>query len=465
MEYTKNHLDECYPMNPLSFNSNPVPTSLSTSNTTTSNQFSCFDNRQVTPCSGSDLPEMKIEPMDTSETPLCCNLSQRSIILEKIRSFLKPDASEQAVNILLDIINNECKTLRSHEIYFLSQEDISTFIFDRFKVRSSYLLRQFQSTCFRDINEDLRTISLFTEFNITTEMAIKSFIHSEFCPKTAGRNIFFRAGKFTCVNDEMGRCRNSILKERIFDPQTINKEGQAYGIGLYSTPSIAAAKGYLDKSYNKGNPVTILAVFIKPNVNILSLRKNSPFSTFLDHRYPTFKNTVKEDIRQDKCHIENCLYIISAPETQFGYTLIKSPEIIRKVTPYDYTLLTKLHVPFSRDEISRYKMIPRPMSAKLQGEYIKHDFIGENPEAKSRLPIYRYATRHRFATNRENQDHGCKSENQEEIEKNDYKFFTTINGVNYIIRPSARPYELCRDFSSPEFHVQYKLSKNKSTPS
>lgn len=448
-------------MNPLSFNPNPVPTSLSTSNTTTSNQFSCFNKRQVTPCSGSDLPEMKIEPMDTNETPFCCNLSQRSIILAKIRAFLKPYASEQAVNTLLDIINHECRTLRNREIYLLSQKDISAFIWDRFKVRSYYLINQFQTTCFRDINDDLRTISLFAEFNITTEMAIKSFIHSEFCPKTAGTNVFFRAGKFTCVNDEMGRCRNSILQERIFDPQTINKERRAYGIGFYSTPSIAAAKGYLDRSYNKGNPVTILAVFIKPDVNILSLRQGSPFSTFLDQRYPTLKNTVKEDIIQDKCYIENCLYVTSAAETRFGYTLIKSPEIIRKVTPYDYTLLTKLHVPFSCDEISRYKMIPRPMSAKLQGEYIKHDFIGENPEAKFRLPIYRYATGHRFAINREN----WGDDRKEEIDKNDYKFFTTINGVNYIIRPSARPYELSRDFSSPEFHVQYKLSKNKSTPS
>ncbi len=453
-------------MTPLSFDPDPVPSSFRTSNTKTSDQSSCFGNRHVIPCSGSDLPEMKIEPMDTGETSFCSNLSQRSIILSQIRSFLKPDASEQAANILLDIINIECQTLRGHEIYFLSQEDISNFISDRFKVRSYYLLHQFENTCFKNINEDLRAISLFTEFNITTEMAIKSFIHSEYCPKTAGTNIFFRAGKFTCVNDEMGRCRNSILKEQIFDPKTINQQGQAYGIGLYSTPSIAAARGYLHKGYNKGNPVTIVAVFIKPDINILSLANGSPFSCFLDQRYPMFKKTIMKDIRQDKCHIENCLYIMPASETRYGYTLIKSPEIIRKVSPYDYSLLTKLHVPFSRDEISGYKMTPRPMSAKLQPEYIKHDLIEVTPDSdKSYLPIYRYAARNRFATNSEFRDNNCKSENQEEICENNYKFFTTIDGINYLIRPSARSYELFRDFSSPVFHVQYKLSKNRLTPS
>lgn len=458
MEYTKKHLDECTPMNPLSFDPKPVSTSSRTNNT--SDQSSFFDYRHVVPCSGSDLPEMKIEPMDTGETPFCSNLSQRSIILSQIRSFLKPDASEQAVNILLDIINNECQTLRGHELYSLSQEDISSFISDRFKVRSYYLLHQFQDTCFRKINEDLRTISLFTEFNITTEMAIKHFINSEYPPKTAGLNVFFRAGKFTCPNDEMGRSRNSILKEKIFNPQTINRQGQAHGIGLYSTPSIAAARGYLHKGYNKGNPVTLLAVFIKPGTNILSLANNSPFSCFLDQRYPTVKNTILKDIRQDKCHIENCLFIMPASETRYGYTLIKSPEIIRKVTPYDYSLLTKLHVPFSRDEISEYKMTPRPMPATLQPEYIQHDFIEVTPDSdKSYLPIHRHAARNRFAANSKLRDKNGKSENQEEICENIYKFYTTIDGIYYLIRPSARPYELSRDFSSPVFHVQYKLSK------
>ncbi|WBA79499.1 hypothetical protein [Endozoicomonas sp. GU-1] len=457
MEYTKNHLDECEPMNPFSLDPGPAPTSFRTSNTKTVDQSSCFGNRHVIPGSGSNEPAMNL---DTRETPFCSNLSQRRILLSQIRSFLKPEASEQAANILLDIINIECQTLRGHKIYLLSQEDISNFIFERFKVRSNYLLRKIENTLFRHINEDLRTISLFTEFNITTEMAIKSFIHSEYCPKTAGTNIFFRAGKFTCVNDEMGRSRNSILKEKIFDPKTINQQGQAHGIGLYSTPSIAAARGYLHKGYNKGNPITILAIFIKPDINILSLENDSPFSSFLDQRYPMFKKRIIKDIRHDKCHIENCLYITPAPETRYGYTLIKSPEIIRKVTPYDYSLLTKLHVPFSREEINGYKMTPRPMSAKLQPEYIKHDFIEVNPDSdKLYLPIYRYAARNRFASNREFRDKKCKPKNQEEICKGNYKFFTTIDGINYLIRPSARQYELSRDFSSPVFHVQYKPSK------
>ncbi|USE33805.1 hypothetical protein [Endozoicomonas sp. SCSIO W0465] len=365
--------------------------------------------------------------------------------------------------MLLDILDDECQTLRGHEIECLSQEDISTFISDRFKVRSNYLPQQFHDLASRKINLDLRTISLFTEFNITTEKAIRNFIQNENCPKTADTNIFFRAGKYTCVNDEMGRSRNSILKERFFEPQTINQKRKVYGIGLYSTPSIAAASRYLHQSYNKGSPVTILAISIKRDVNILSLINNSPFSLFLNQHYPTLKQAIVKDINQDICHIENCLYIMPAVDTPYGYTLIKSPEIIRKITPYDYTMLTKLHVPFSRDEISKYKMAPSPtqlQSAKEQPEYIKHDFIEVNPDSvKSYLPINRYVTRHHPVISSELRGHSGKRHNQDDINENHYKFFTTIDGINYIIRPSARAYENCRDFSAPVFHVQYKIPK------
>ncbi len=448
-------------MNSLFFDADPAPTSFGTGNTKTNGQSSSFGNRQVSPYSGPDLSAMEIEPMDTSETSLCSNLTQRRIILSEIQSFLTPDTSEQTVNVLFDVINDECRTLKGHEIYFLSQEEISKFIVDRFKVRSYYLISHYKHASFRNIDGHINTISIFTEFNITTEMAIRSFIHSEHCSKTARRNIFFRAGKFTCVNDEMGRSRNSVLKQQIFDPQTVNRHSRAYGIGLYSTPSIAEAKGYLHKGYNQGNPVTILAISIKPGVNILSLAHNSPFSCFLEQQFPGSKKTVLNDITRDKCHIENCLYIM--PATQYGYTLIKSPEIIKKITPYDYTMLTKLFVPFSQVEISGYNMTPKRMTADLQSagisaEYIKHDLIEINPISdKSYLPIYRYATKHRFAMNSGFREFICKTENQQEVSENNHKFYTTIHGVKYTIRPSARPLEKSRDFSSPEFHVQFKI--------
>ena len=395
--------------------------------------------------------------MDWDNSTELTPLSQRHLIKLEIKSFLNPDITENISEYVFEILDQECQVYRSCDLCSLPPDDFCQFITERFTVRSYYLSCLLQKISSGQVVNLQQITPLFGDFNLNTETVIRNFLRSESCQKTQDLEVFFRAGKFTCINDDMGRSKNSILKKKIFDPADINQKKKAHGVGLYTTRDITAAKSYLHKSYNTAYPVSISAIFIKPGVNILSLQSNSAFSRFLRQHHPTFEEEIKSDIRNDRCYLENCLYIMSSSDTKCGYTLIKSPEIVAKVSPYDPTMLTKIHIPFSSQEINSYKMQPKLMASLVHSEYIKDDFVQVEPDsAKLLLPIFRYVTAHKKETLRLEIEFHHKQSSEAHPGKK-YKFFTTINGQNYKIRPSARRYETSRDFSSPEFHVQYKL--------
>lgn len=450
------------PVKMISFhcNSRPVTGSNSvgfTHTVSTGQQNNHFANHPVRLSNPSILMEQEMEWMETETVSSNCSLSQRKV-REEIRSILNPGVTEETLNSILEQLDHECLHINNRNLCSLELEEICSFLSERLSVRSYHSSSCVQSLCRGKAIGEQQLIRLFSDYPIKTELAIKHYMQSDYNHRTCGNNILFRAGKFTSPDDEMGRCRNTILKRRVFEPESVNIRLKVHGSGLYSTPDLRAAKGYLQKSYNIDHPIVILAIHIKVGQTLLDISGNGNFSRFLARNYTDLQGQIRSDIIKDKCYINNCIYIMAAKETECGYSLIKDPDSILKISPYDFSMLTKVHIPFTSEEIQKYNLRCQQLSSStVTTENIGEYPIRDHPDhPKQLLPVYRYKTVFKRTLNKiDYQDRYNMSFNQNE-DMNEYKFFTIINGERIRVRPTARPYENSRDFINPEFNIQYK---------
>lgn len=153
----------------------------------------------------------------------------------------------------------------------------------------------------------------------------------------------YRLGTFMSNEDEMGRVKNYRLGKLSFDLQQVNCQSTSYGLGLYVAQNAAHCRGYRVTDYNLNKPLAILEVTTGKDTNLV------------DHKYTT--GYTKEE--WSSLYSNQPRTIIRTTKLEF---LVKDPRCLVNIKAFHPSMLTKVHIPFSQEEITIHRLQAKMIS-------------------------------------------------------------------------------------------------------
>lgn len=153
---------------------------------------------------------------------------------------------------------------------------------------------------------------------------------------TPGR--LYRLGAFTSNDDEMGRIKHCKLGQLIFDRNQVNFKSARFGPGLYSAQSATDCWRYRKKSYNLNKPLAILEMITAKDTDLVDYH-STPRQT--EQQPPPADNS-----NQPKTIVK----------TTPGECLIKDPRCIINARAFHPSMMTKIHIPYSTEEILTHRL-------------------------------------------------------------------------------------------------------------
>ncbi len=147
----------------------------------------------------------------------------------------------------------------------------------------------------------------------------------------------YRVGTFTSNEDEMGRAKNHKLKRPIFEQSQVNQQEAKFGAGLYATQNATHCRKYRRKRYNLNKPLAILEMTTGTGINLVD-----------------YKNAFEHSGRRltDSNDKQGGTIVKTAP----GELLVKDSGCIVSTKAFHPSMMTKVHIPFTREEILTHQL-------------------------------------------------------------------------------------------------------------
>lgn len=297
-----------------------------------------------------------------------------------------PMISGNGLDIIYRRLNQECQILRRKSLEGLDDAGCEQFLKDRVSVRGSCS----KGLVHRLSNEELSDVdvsNIFDQYDINAETELARYVSDPRCEKTKGRTLqnpeaeethFYRVGAFTCENDEQGRVINSKLGRAVFKQDSVNHQGTAYGSGLYTAATKTGCEYFAHEPYNQGKKVVILEITPRPDLPLVGMISSFILPIFprsnpmvfpgsnpslfpgsnpsvasglprlgMQHSRPlVLSGSTYQAILNNQCHSVGVIY-----KANPDYRLIKDPSSIKKITAFHPNMETKVHIPFTFEQI------------------------------------------------------------------------------------------------------------------
>lgn len=153
----------------------------------------------------------------------------------------------------------------------------------------------------------------------------------------------YRVGAFMSNEDELGRVKNYRLGQLSFDQRQVNCQSTKYGLGLYAAHNARHCRGYRASDYNLNKPLAILEMTTGKDTN------------FVDYKCTT-------GYTQEEWNFEcsnQPRTIIKTTKSEF---LVKDPRCLINIKAFHPSMLTKVHIPFSQEEITIHRLQAKMIS-------------------------------------------------------------------------------------------------------
>lgn len=284
-------------------------------------------------------------------TPPPANRAKPELI-ERLGNLFPQLVSSSMLKLMARTLNQDCELLKACQLDQLIDLELMEFIRSRVTARAETAGGTAQKMLRNEPLSRDEMIRLFSPayYDTAEAIALADDIERHKTQKPPLR--LYRVGAFTSNEDEMGRAKNHKLKLPIFEPGQANHQKAAYGYGLYTAGNATSCQSYLKAEYNKNKPVTLLEITSNEEARVHESYA-SPFYSEKDYE--------TRAIAWGRCHAAKSII-----KTKNGYFLIKDPECIKSVKAFHYSMDTKIHVPFTREEIHQHSLTPKIVSI---GEY------------------------------------------------------------------------------------------------
>ena len=362
---------------------------------------------------------------------------------------LYPWYNHQIVWRLTHYLNKDCQQLNKCQLNDL--EDIELFKFTENQIRQRAkqhkgLIRKIVDT------ERLSEEEIVVLFSTPLPELPKQRIPAK---RLAIPERLYRLGTFMSNEDEMGRVKNYRLSQLSFDQQHVNRQSIKYGLGLYVAQNARHCRGYRNNDYNLNKPVAILEMTTSKETNLVDYKCTTGYT---------------QEEWNSQCSNQPRT-IIKTTKSEF---LVKDPRCLINIKAFHPTMLTKVHIPYSQEEIAIHR---------LQAKMISEDDFALLDHVKTlhNQPIA--DTRGFEAGIRDILE--CRDANSPEwfatrsLARNkcyEIKFYArSLAGRDFVrVKPAAplnnrlrehatteeaRHYDAVMDYDLLEFHVQYHLLK------
>ena len=252
-------------------------------------------------------------------------------INEQLRN-LYPWYSDNNLWRLSHYLDKDCQQINGCPLSKLSEVELLSFSKNQFKARTKLL---------KGSNRRLLDKERLSE----EEIVLLFSLHLPQPPKQRrparrptipGR--LYRLGAFTSNEDEMGRIKNCKLGQLIFDQTQVNHKSARFGLGLYSAQSATDCWRYRKKSYNLNKPLAVLEMITAKDTDLVDYQSTSG---------QTEQQPPPADIsNQPKTIVK----------TTPGERLIKDPRCIINARAFHPSMMTKIHIPYSTEEILTHRL-------------------------------------------------------------------------------------------------------------
>lgn len=251
-------------------------------------------------------------------------------INERLRD-LYPWHSDSNLWRLSHYLNKDCQQIKGCQLSDLSDVELLSFSKNQFKVRAK-------------LHRGLTKKQLGKERLSEEEIVLLFSSHLPQPPKErrpARRHTksgqLYRLGAFTSNEDEMGRIKNCKLGQLIFDRNQVNHKSARFGSGLYSAQSATDCWRYRKKSYNLNKPLAVLEMITAKDTDLVDYKSTSG---------QTEQQPPSDNSNQPKTIVKT---------TQWEY-LIKDPRCIINAKAFHPSMMTKIHIPYSTEEILTHRL-------------------------------------------------------------------------------------------------------------
>lgn len=271
------------------------------------------------------------EPGQRDRTGARDQTTDPASINERLRN-LYPWYSDNNLWRLSHYLDKDCQQINGCPLSDLSDMELLSFSKNQFKTRS----KLHKGSNGRQLDKErLSEEELVHLFSLHLPQPPKQRRPAR-RPTIPGR--LYRLGAFTSNEDEMGRIKNCKLGQLIFDQTQVNHKNARFGLGLYSAQSATDCWRYRKKSYNLNKPLAILEMITAKDTDLVDYQGTSG---------QTEQQPPPADItNQPKTIVK----------TTPGERLIKDPRCIVNAKAFHPSMMTKIHIPYSTEEILTHRL-------------------------------------------------------------------------------------------------------------
>lgn len=265
----------------------------------------------------------------------------------------------------------------------------------------------------------------------------------------------YRLGTFMSNEDEMGRVKNYKLGQLSFDLQQVNCQSKKYGLGLYVAQNAAHCRGYRVNDYNLNKPLAILEMTTGKDTNLVDHKCTTGISN--EEWSSQYSNQPRTIIKTTKLEL-----------------LVKDPRCLVDIKAFHPSMLTKVHIPFSQEEITIHRLQAKMISEEDFALLDHVKTIHNQPIADTRgfeagirdILECRVGIFHDWVATRGLTRSKCYEVKfyARSLAGRDFVRVKPAAPINNQLGPKAKPEEgrqldALMDYDLLEFHVQYHLLK------
>lgn len=246
-------------------------------------------------------------------------------IHERLRS-LYPWYGDNTLWRLSHYLNKDCLQIKGCELRDLSDIELLSFSKAQFKIRAKQHKGKTGKQLLKaHLSEDEIVLLFSADFTHRPKERLRPKNHTT-------PELLYRLGTFTSNEDEMGRVKNYKLDRSSFELSQINQQRAKFGSGLYTAQNASHCQKYRFKHYNLNKPLAVLEIATSDNTNLVD-----------------YKSTCELNRHEPACSAGNQTWTIV--RTVPGEFLIKDPRCITSTRAFHPSMMTKVHIPYTREEI------------------------------------------------------------------------------------------------------------------
>ena len=269
------------------------------------------------------------EPGQRDRTGARDQTTNPASINERLRD-LYPWYSDSNLCRLSHYLDKDCQQINGCPLNDLSDVDLLSFSKNQFKARAKL---HKGSTRRRLGKERLNEEEIVLLFSFHLPQPPKQRRPARRLP-----DRLYRLGAFTSNDDEMGRIKNCKLGQLIFDRNQVNHKSARFGPGLYSAQTATDCWRYRKKSYNQNKPLAVLEMITAKDTDLVNY-------------HSTPRQTGQQPAPADNNNQPKTI-VKTAP----GECLIKDPRCIVNARAFHPSMMTKIHIPYSTEEILTHRL-------------------------------------------------------------------------------------------------------------